>query len=97
MNPMHDLIRLSQQYGKIPDQIPAHYVKWAIYQHKLNRVEAIKNPSWYEEPPEDPPEDLEPDDADYSDWLYEQRKEKELEAKLLNWHPPEWLPYNRKL
>ena len=38
MTPSHDLIRLSQQYGKIPAEIPAHYVEWAIYQHKAKKV-----------------------------------------------------------
>ena len=38
MNPLHDLIRLSQQYGKIPAEIPAPYVAWAISQHKAKKV-----------------------------------------------------------
>jgi len=36
--PMRDLLRLAEQNaGKIPDQIPAHYVQWAQAQTRKGK------------------------------------------------------------
>ena len=42
----------------------------------------MKNPSWYENPPEDSPEgDPEDDALDYGDYLYDQQKDARAEER----------------
>lgn len=65
----------------------------------------MKNPSWYEDPPEDdePEEDAaDPDTLDYGDYLYDQQKDARAEkeakerAANLHWDDPDHAPYNNR-
>ena len=50
----------------------------------------MKNPSWYEDPPEDPEETAE-NEQDYADFLYDESRD----ARDLNWSTPDHAPYNK--
>ena len=63
----------------------------------------MRNPSWYEDPPEDPPETTPEEDADdFGDYLYERKKDKDLDDRLSRelpgpaWDTPRNAPYNDK-
>lgn len=56
----------------------------------------MKNPSYYEDPPEDPPEEIDPmDDGDYAyDTWKDAQHDKDVAARDLNWGPPTNAPFN---